>query len=97
MRAAGAAAVTAAGTQTIQPVGFATGVEGGYNWRTGNWVFGLEADLQALHLNGAASSGAVPYPGAPAIAFTVTSYGDTNWLFTARPRIGFVLPNNCLF
>ena len=97
MRAAGAAAVTAAGTQTIQPVGFTTGVEGGYNWRTGNWVFGLEADLQALHLNGATNSGAVPYPGAPAIAFTVTSYGDSNWLFTARPRIGFVLPNNCLF
>ncbi len=41
MRAAGAAAVTAAGTQTIKPVGFATGVAGGYNWQIGNVVFGL--------------------------------------------------------
>lgn len=28
------------------PAGFAGGLQGGYNWQTGQFVFGLEADLQ---------------------------------------------------
>jgi outer membrane immunogenic protein len=63
----------------------------------GNLLLGFEADLQAVHLNGATNSGAVAYPGAPGGAFTITSYDNTNWLFTARPRIGFVAPNHWLF
>jgi opacity protein-like surface antigen len=97
MGAAQAAAVTAAGAETIKPSGFTTGVEGGYNWQVGNVVFGFEADLQAVHLNGATSSGLVPYPGAPRFGFTVTSYANSDWLLTARPRVGFVAPNHWLF
>lgn len=97
MSAASAAAVNASGTQSIRQSGFATGIEGGYNWQTGNLLLGVEADLQAVHLNGATNSGGVPYPGAPGGLFTVTSYGNTNWLFTARPRVGFVAPNHWLF
>lgn len=96
LNAAQAAAVNAAGTQSIKTAGFTTGIEGGYNWQTGNVLLGVEADLQAVHLNRATNSGAVPYPGA-ALSFTVTSYGNSNWLFTARPRIGYVAPNNWLF
>jgi len=97
LNGAQAAAVTAAGAQTITANGFATGIEGGYNWQIGNLLLGIEADLQAIHLTGATSSGAVPYPGKPAVAFTVTSYATTNWLLTARPRLGFVAPNHWLF
>ncbi len=96
VHAPGAAAITAAGAQTIKPSGFVSGIEGGYNWRSGNWLLGVEADLQAVHLNGATNSGAIPYPGNPALAFTVTSYGNADWLLTARPRIGFIAPNNWL-
>jgi opacity protein-like surface antigen len=92
----GAAAVSAAGIQTIRPTGFVTGMEGGYNWQTGNLLFGAEADLEAVNLQGATNSGAVHYL-ARAGEFTVTSYGNTHWLFTARPRIGFVAPNNWVF
>jgi opacity protein-like surface antigen len=93
-----AAAVNAAGAQSIRPIGFATGIEGGYNWQIGNLLLGVEADLQAASLNGATNSGAIPYPGTPAgRSFTVTSYGSTDWLFTARPRVGFVAPNHWLF
>src|ERR1700722_8344480 len=97
MNATQAAAVTAAGAGTIKPSGFTTGVEAGYNWQVGNVLFGFEADLQAVHLNGATSSGLVPYPGAPRFGFTVTSYADSDWLLTARPRVGFVAPNHWLF
>jgi outer membrane immunogenic protein len=30
---------------TVQPSGIAGGLEGGYNWQRGNFVYGLEADL----------------------------------------------------
>jgi outer membrane immunogenic protein len=30
-----------------KPSGFAAGVQAGYNWQRGPWVFGLEGDLQA--------------------------------------------------
>ena len=30
-------------------------------------------------------------------SFTVTSYGNANWLFTARPRVGFVAANPGLY
>ncbi|MGB8277764.1 MAG: outer membrane beta-barrel protein [Methylovirgula sp.] len=96
MPPADAAAVTSAGTQSINPLGFATGGEAGYNWQTGPFLIGFETDLQALHLTGAANSGAVGYPSAPGSQFVVSSYADSNWLFTARPRIGFVAPNNWL-
>ena len=97
VKAPGAAAINAAGIQAIEPAGFVSGIEGGYNWRSGNWLVGIEADMQAVHLNGATNSGALPYPGAPALAFTVTSYGNADWLFTARPRIGYIAPNNWLY
>ena len=103
--AANAAAVTAAGTQSIKTNGFVTGIEGGYNFQTGRWLLGLEADLEAVHLLGQTNSGAVPYPGGAPLGakppggpvFTVFSSAQSDWLLTARPRIGFVAPNNWLF
>src|SRR5258708_24649882 len=34
-----------------RPTGFAGGVEGGYNWQAGQFVFGGEADLQVSDAN----------------------------------------------
>jgi opacity protein-like surface antigen len=90
-----AATIDAAGTQTIKPIGFVNGIEGGYNWKIGSLSVGMEANLQSLNFEGATNSGAVSYP-ARIGQFTVTSYGNTNWLFTARPRIGFMAPNEWL-
>ena len=91
-----AAAVTGAGRQSLAPAGFTTGIEVGYNWRNGPLLIGFEADLQALHLNRTVNSGAIPYPDA-AGQFVVSAYGNANWLVTARPRIGWVAPNDWLF
>src|SRR5947209_12123581 len=30
-----------------KPAGFSGGVQAGYNWQSGPWVFGLEGDVQA--------------------------------------------------
>jgi opacity protein-like surface antigen len=93
---AGTAVVNATGIQTINSTGFVAGIEGGYNWQIGNVLLGLEADAQSADLDGAGGSGAVHYTKMPG-QFTITSYGETNWLSTVRPRIGYVAPNHWLF
>ncbi len=94
--APGAAAVTATGTQTINALGFIAGIEGGYNWQIGSLLLGIEADVQAADLYGSVDSGAVHYP-ARAGKYTITSFGETNWLAMVRPRVGYVAPNHWLF
>jgi opacity protein-like surface antigen len=90
------AAVDAAGVQSINPRSFTGGLEAGYNWQWGSLVAGLEADLGALRLEGRAIKGG-PYPaptGAGPLAITTSI--NSNWLFTARPRLGYAV-NNWLF
>ena len=89
-------AINAAGANSAKTNGFATGIEVGYNWQNGPFLLGVEADLQSLHLNGAASSGAIRYPDGGG-QFVVTSYSAANWLFTARARAGLVAGNGALF
>lgn len=89
-------AVNRYGHQIIKANGFLTGIEGGYNWQFNHLVFGLETDIQSLSSHGETNSGAVVYPNQANNQFVITSYGNNNWLFTARPRIGWVV-NNFLF
>src|ERR1044072_4124462 len=88
-------AVNAAGANSAKTNGFATGIEAGYNWQNGPFLLGVEADLQSLHLNGVASSGAVRYPNMSAQFFT-TAYTGINWLMTARARAGLAAENGAL-
>ena len=88
-------AINVAGANSAKTNGFATGIEAGYNWQNGPFLLGVEADLQSLHLNGAASSGAIRYPDGGG-QFVVTSYSAANWLFTARARAGLVAGNGAL-
>ena len=80
--------VTAAGQQKTRTDGFTAGVEGGYNWQFGRFVFGIEGDLQSLRVDGKASSGSVPLVANPADPFVLGSYASSEWLATVRPRVG---------
>jgi opacity protein-like surface antigen/outer membrane protease len=88
--------VNAAGLQSISPTGFTGGEQAGYNWQFGQLVTGVEADFNYLHMNGSANSGAVAYPFNPGRFFVVSSYAHSDWLATARGRVGFA-QNNWLF
>lgn len=97
------AAIDAAGRQEIKPTGFTGGSQIGYNWQAGRLVLGVEADLNYVHLNGAASSGAVHYPhpqwfdgGHEINQFVVTSYAEASWLATVRPRLGLTVDGGWL-
>jgi opacity protein-like surface antigen len=93
--AASVAAINGAGLQSINPQGFTGGGQAGCR-QFGRLVVGLEADLDYLHLNGAAKSGAVAYPSGDGSFFTVSSYAHSDWLLTVRSRIGYAA-NNWLF
>jgi outer membrane immunogenic protein len=92
-------AVNAAGAQSIKPNSFTGGLQVGYNWQAGKFVFGLEGDIESFHLSGSTSSTAV-YPGAGpggscalGNCFTINSSTNTSWLATARGRIGLAADN----
>jgi outer membrane immunogenic protein len=60
--------------------GFIGGGQIGYNWQTGNWVFGLEADASWSGQSGAAAQ----FPTA-----AWTSFTDINWFGTVTGRVGY--------
>jgi outer membrane immunogenic protein len=59
------------------PSGFEGGVQGGYNWQFGQWVFGGEADIQA--------SGATD-------KFAAWKFSNP-WFGTVRGRAGYAMNN----
>lgn len=81
-------AVNAAGIQHSEPTGFYGGFDAGYGWRTGNWMIGLEGDFGALHAQDT-SRATFPLPLGKATA-SISQNVKSNWLFTARPRVGYV-------
>ncbi|MGA7433394.1 MAG: outer membrane beta-barrel protein [Xanthobacteraceae bacterium] len=62
----------------------------GFNWQTGDWVFGLEGDMSWADVRGSANE---------APPFTSGSVIDTkeNWLATGRGRIGWTTSNSIMF
>ena len=82
--------INSAGSPTdIHTSGFTGGAQGGYNYQMGQWLVGVEADIEYLRGSGSTSAAA---PG----TFILNSSVSTDWLFTARPRLGFI-SNNWLF
>jgi len=75
--------------------GFTGGIQGGYNWQSGSWVFGIEADFEYFRSAGSRTAVA-PMPLNLAGNISITSGISTDWLLTVRPRLGFAV-NNWLF
>jgi outer membrane immunogenic protein len=68
---------------------FIGGIQVGYNWQSGTWVYGLEADISGLSGSGSASTSVFGVGG-------YTADNKINWLSTFRGRIGYA-PNNWMF
>jgi outer membrane immunogenic protein len=85
------AAILAAGSYPAALSTSAKGVIGGgqagYNWQISQWLFGLEADIQASGIKGSASQTLSP------AFFDMTSTGvskSIDWFGTVRGRIGLL-------
>ncbi len=99
---ANAAAVSAAGTGPASSSAFVGGGQAGYNWQANNIVYGIEADIGSFSLKASRQGGGV-YPTNSMFVFltgknfTVGSSISTDWLFTARGRLGWTVDNWLLF
>ena len=90
-------AVNSKGNQRIDPLGFSGGVDLGYNKQFNRIVLGFEVDLNAQSLKGEDSKSG-PYPGAASgSTFRIESTVKSDWLATARGRIGFAADNVLYF
>ena len=96
--AANAGAVNAAGTGSLSGSAFIGGGQIGFNVQNGGAVFGVEVDAQSFNLRASRqASGTFPVDFLPAVpagsTFTVTSSVNTDWLLTARGRVGWAFDN----
>jgi outer membrane immunogenic protein len=80
-------AIAATGHQLLSPRGFSGGGTVGYNFQGGHWVVGFEADFGSMHVNDDFTSTGV-YPCCAPTNFTITQKVSSDWLLTARPRVG---------
>ena len=70
--------------------GVVGGGEAGYNWQTGPWVLGLEANFDGSGLSGSRNAPCLP----PLCGALAASYAQRlSWFGTLRPRIGYALGN----
>jgi outer membrane immunogenic protein len=67
------------------------GIQVGYNWQFAPaWVAGLEGDISWASLSDQHGGGPAPSPtGVPAPGSSVTLYANTQWLASARAKLGF--------
>lgn len=74
--------------------GVAGGIEAGANWQSGNWVLGVEADMQLSGISDS-DSRLVAVPGHGDVQFN--SKDDIDWFSTIRLRSGFAMDNVLLY
>jgi outer membrane immunogenic protein len=90
-------AVAAGGTPAFLGAnhkGGSGGVQVGYSWQTGNWLFGLETDIQEASIG---STSTVVFPGGGGIVPSISTGRDhIDWFGTVRGRAG-ITTNNVLF
>lgn len=68
--------------------GFLGGLQAGYNFQSGPWVFGLEGDWSWTGAKGCAGN---------VIFFTYESCSQANWYATATGRIGYAFDRSLIF
>jgi outer membrane immunogenic protein len=71
----------AGGRLGVNSEGFLGGVQLGYNWQRGPWVFGIEGEFSGAGLNGDVTVNLPPATG------TFTS--ETNWIASITGRVGY--------
>ena len=68
--------------------GWFFGLQNGYNWQFGAWVFGYESDLQLARINGDKTFRAGIFD-VPSGTFDTAVNSDINWFGTFRARLGY--------
>jgi outer membrane immunogenic protein len=78
---------TGTGGGNVNPNGVIGGIQGGYNWQSGSWVYGLEGDIQGSGQRG--STTICDTAGCPVGSGIGTATYQLPWFGTLRGRFGF--------
>jgi outer membrane immunogenic protein len=65
------------------------GGQAGYNWQSGPWVYGLEADLSGMHLKSEMNTSVPALVGIIPTVANANTNADVDWYGTARARLGW--------
>jgi outer membrane immunogenic protein len=85
-------AINTAGATRMKSNNFSGGVQGGYNYQRGNYLFGFESDFGSSRSRQFATATAT-YPCCSPSGFNISQTTSTKWMFTARPRAGYLYKN----
>jgi outer membrane immunogenic protein len=83
------------GSVDFNDSGFTGGVQLGYNRQMGSFVWGVELDFNYLDLS--TRRGSTFRYSTTNTPYTLTVQEDTDWLLTARPRVGWALDRFLLY
>lgn len=89
-------AIATSGRGSLSPNAASAGLSWGRNWQAGPRVAGFEVDLGSMNLRDARSAGAV-YPCCASYRYEVRQTVETDWLVTARGRIGYAFNRSLLY
>ena len=87
-------AITPFRSDSLQPDSSIGGVQIGWNWQSGPWLWGIEGDIDYRNGNDSASI-AIPAAGFPTEFRNLQS--RETWLGTIRPRVGGVWSSTLLY
>jgi len=76
------------GSGSASASGWLAGAQAGYNWQSGPWVYGLEADISATRL-GSELSAFLQSPTFPALTAAGSASSSIDWYCTVRGRLGW--------
>jgi outer membrane immunogenic protein len=91
-----ARAINVVGKRTIEDVGYTGGGQLGFDYQVGMLVAGLETDFQYFHLKDTDRLDQPYPPYAPAGAH-IENVLDTDWLYTARGKLGVAMDRLLIF
>jgi outer membrane immunogenic protein len=79
------------GSDDDNKTGFTGGLQAGYNYQSGSWLFGIETDFGFFDISqrrtNLYASGLLI---SPPITYTLDQRVKTDWIWTLRPRLGYV-------
>jgi outer membrane immunogenic protein len=87
--------VDASGSRKLNDEGFTAGVQAGYNGQSGRFVWGVEIDFNWLDLS--TKRGGTSLYTTNSAPYVLTVKESTDWLLTARPRVGWAVDSWLLY
>lgn len=85
------------GAQKTRADGFNVGGHIGANFQTGQFVYGIEADLSYVDSDGSQTHGVTAAPLGIPVGISTTSTSALNWLGTVRGRVGIAYDRVLVF